>query len=41
MSKKSGNRKVARSAVTGQFVKKPYAVRHPNTTVIETVKKKK
>jgi hypothetical protein len=32
--------KVARSAKTGRFVKKGYAKRHPDTTVVETVKKK-
>ena len=30
-----------RSAVSGQFVKKGYALKHPKTTVSETVKKKK
>lgn len=30
-----------RSAVSGQFVKKDYAVKHPKTTVSETIKKKK
>ena len=29
-----------RSAVSGQFVKKDYAVKHPKTTVAETIKKK-
>lgn len=29
-----------RSAVSGQFVKKDYAVKHPKTTVSETIKKK-
>ncbi len=33
--------KVARSAKNGRFVKISYAKRHPNTTVIETVKKGK
>jgi hypothetical protein len=32
--------KIARSAKTGRFVKKSYAKKHPNTTVVETVKKK-
>ena len=31
--------KRSRSAVTGKFVKKSYAKRHPKTTVNETVKK--
>lgn len=30
-----------RSAVTGQFVKKGYAIKHPKTTVSETIKKNK
>jgi len=34
-------RKIARSAINGRFVKKNYAKKHPNTTVIETVKRKK
>jgi len=33
--------KVNRSAVTGKFVKKEYAKKHPSTTVRETIKKKK
>ena len=42
MSKKgSGSGKVARSAKTGRFVKKSYAANHPNTTVVETVKRSK
>ena len=32
--------KVARSAKSGRFVKKSHAKRQPNTTVVETVKKK-
>jgi hypothetical protein len=31
--------KVARSAITGRFVKASTAKRHPKTTVVETVKK--
>jgi hypothetical protein len=31
-------RKVARSAKTGKFVKPETAKKHPNTTVVETVK---
>ena len=42
MGKKSGgSRKAARSAVTGQFVKKSYATKHPKTTVVETIKNPK
>ena len=37
--KKSGKR--ARSAITGRFVSKGAAKRHPKTTVVETVKKRK
>lgn len=32
--------KIGRSAKTGHFVTVEYAKKHPNTTVIETVKKK-
>lgn len=39
MAKKT--RKAARSAITGRFVKKSYAKKHPKTTVVETIKKKK
>jgi hypothetical protein len=39
MSKKT--RKVARSAKTGRFVKKSVAKRNPNTTVVETITRKK
>lgn len=35
----SSSRSVARSAKSGRFVKKSYAAKHPNTTVIERVKK--
>lgn len=35
---KGSTRKVSRSAVTGRFVKKGYAERHPKTTVRETVR---
>ena len=41
MAKKQVKIRVARSAKTGKFVKKSYADRHPNTTVVETVKRKK
>ena len=33
--------KVARSAKTGRFVKPSFAKSHPNTTVVETVKRTK
>lgn len=33
--------KAARSAKTGRFVKQSYAKKHPNTTVVETLKKPK
>lgn len=39
MAKKT--RKVARNAINGRFVKKSYAKKHPKTTVVETIKKKK
>ena len=29
-----------RSAITGQFVKKDYAIKHPKTTVSETIKER-
>lgn len=32
-------RKIARSAKTGKFVTINYAKKHPNTTVVEKVKK--
>ncbi len=38
MAKKSGIRKIHRSAETGQFVTKKNAEKHPKTTVTETVK---
>jgi hypothetical protein len=41
MSKKSKSFKRARSSITGQFVSMEYALAHPETTVIETVKIKK
>lgn len=34
-------RKQARSAITGRYVKKSTAQRHPRTTVIETTRKAK
>lgn len=41
MSKsKSSTTKANRSAVTGKFVTKSYAAKHPKTTVTETIKKK-
>ena len=33
--------KVARSAITGQYVTLEYAKKHPKTTVVETVKPNK
>ena len=39
MAKSDKTKKVYRSAKTGKFVKKDYAVKHPNTTVKETVSK--
>ena len=36
MAKKKGTVKVARSAITGRFVTKRYASKHPKTTVVET-----
>lgn len=38
MSKKTVT--VARSAISGKFVKAATAVRHPRTTIVQTVKKK-
>ena len=35
------SRKVARSAITGKFVKKSTAKARPRTTVVETIKLKK
>ena len=37
MSKKKVTRKIHRSAITGKFVPKDYAKKHPKTTVTETV----
>jgi len=37
--KRSGTK--ARSAITGRYVKKGYATKHPKTTVVETSKTKK
>ena len=34
-------RRVARSAVTGRFIKKSTAKRNPKTTVIETVRNRR
>jgi hypothetical protein len=33
--------KIARSAITGRFVTKATAQRHPKTTIVQTVKKKR
>ena len=38
MARKGKTRKIHRSAVTGKFVTKQHARRHPRTTVEETVK---
>jgi len=39
MAKKcGGGKKAARSAISGKFVKKSYADKHPKTTVVETIK---
>jgi len=38
MSKKKGVVKLGRDAKTGRFVPLDYAQKHPNTTVIETIK---
>jgi len=40
-TKKSGERKIARDAITGQFIPMREAKRRPKTTVIETIKRKK
>lgn len=37
---KSTSYKVGRSAVTGEFVSMDYAIKHPKTTVIESIKRK-
>ena len=39
MAKKT--HKAARNAINGRFVKMSYAKKHPKTTVVETIKKKK
>ena len=39
MAKKTGTRKIGRSAITGKFVKKSHVKKHPRTTVTETIKK--
>ncbi|WP_431817722.1 hypothetical protein [Gordonia jacobaea] len=41
MAKRGGktSTKIGRNAKTGHFVTVAYAKKHPNTTVIETVKK--
>ena len=38
---KSSSGSKARSAITGKYVKKSYAKKHPKTTVVEKTKKKK
>ena len=37
----ANNQKVARSAITGQYVTLEYAQKHPKTTVVEKVKSAK
>jgi hypothetical protein len=39
MAKRIVRVKVARSAVTGRFVKKSHAKKHPRTTVVERIKR--
>jgi hypothetical protein len=39
--KKSGTRKIGRSAVTGKFIPVSQAKRRPKTTVVEAIKKPK
>ncbi len=41
MAKKCRTWKVARSAITGKFVKKSTAQKNPKTTVVETMKRSK
>ena len=41
MGKKQGTFKVGRDAKTGKFIPVKEAEKRPNTTVVETVKKKK
>jgi hypothetical protein len=38
---KGKSKTIARSAVTGRFVKKTYADKHPKTTVVEKAPSKK
>ncbi len=38
MAKKSGIRRVYRSAITGRFIKRQTAKTHPKTTVTETIR---
>ncbi len=39
MTKKTNSGKIGRDAKTGEFRTVEYARKHPNTTVVETVKK--
>ena len=41
MPKKKNPGTRARSAITGKYVKKSFAKKHPKTTVVEKTKKKK
>ena len=40
-TKKGGTYRIARDAITGKFVPMKVAARKPNTTVVETFKRKK
>jgi hypothetical protein len=41
MKAKGKARKVCRSSVTGRFVSRSAAKRHPKTTVVETIKSRR
>jgi len=41
MAKKTNKKEVSRSSISGRFVTKDYALRHPKTTEIEHVDKPK
>ena len=40
-TKKSGERKIGRDAITGRFIPIKEAERRPTTTVVETIKRRK
>ena len=40
-ARKGGTYKIARDAITGKFVPMKHAMQKPNTTVVETFKRKK